>query len=204
VGWDARKEEPVRIPNRRSEPEPDVSVVRGSVDDYATRHPDPEDVALVVEVTHSSLAKDRALARIDAGEGIPAYSIVNVPGRRRSIRDPLAAVHDHARRPVRGHGTEYQKRSRQAVGGAPALRPPRTGITPLLVKGGVGGVDGEGPGTPAYKGIAPRRRSNGCAVAPGSPPLPPFARGGEAAGRSPSLRPGVSIRQSAQHQNWRS
>jgi len=41
-----------------------VSVVRGAVRDYTTRHPGPEDVALVVEVTRSSVAKDRALALI--------------------------------------------------------------------------------------------------------------------------------------------
>ena len=84
AGWCTRQEQPVRIPNRRSEPEPDVSVVRGVVKDYATRHPDPDDVALVVEVTRSSVAKDRALARVYGG-GIPAYWIVNVPRRRLEV-----------------------------------------------------------------------------------------------------------------------
>jgi Uma2 family endonuclease len=56
-GWYAAKEEPVRIPSRRSELEPDVSVVRGSIDDYTDHHPGPDDVALVVEVTRSSLPK---------------------------------------------------------------------------------------------------------------------------------------------------
>src|SRR3954453_23848846 len=37
-GWFSRQEQPVRIPNRRSDPEPDVSVVRGATKDYATRH----------------------------------------------------------------------------------------------------------------------------------------------------------------------
>jgi len=85
AGWDTRQEQPVRIPNRRSEPEPDVSVVRGAVKDYATRHPGPEDVALVVEITRSSVAKDRALARVYGGGGIPAYWIVNVPSRRLEV-----------------------------------------------------------------------------------------------------------------------
>ena len=78
-GWFTRQEEPVRIPNQRSKPEPDAYVVRGAIRDYETRHPDPEDVAMVVEVTRSSVAKDRALARVYGG-GIPAYWIVNVPG----------------------------------------------------------------------------------------------------------------------------
>jgi Uma2 family endonuclease len=84
-GWYVRQEQPVRIPNRKSEPEPDVSVVRGAIEDYATRHPNPEDVALVVEVTRSSVAKDRALARVYGGGGIPAYWIVNVPRRRLEV-----------------------------------------------------------------------------------------------------------------------
>ncbi len=58
-GWHTRQEQPVRIPSRRSEPEPDVSVVRGKRADYLDHHPGPADVALVVEVTRSSVAKDR-------------------------------------------------------------------------------------------------------------------------------------------------
>ncbi len=84
-GWYVRQEQPVRIPNRRSEPEPDLSVVHGVIEDYETRHPDPEDVALVVEVTRSSVAKDRALARVYGSGGIPVYWIVNVPGRRLEV-----------------------------------------------------------------------------------------------------------------------
>ncbi|MFO0893228.1 MAG: Uma2 family endonuclease [Isosphaeraceae bacterium] len=84
-GWITRQEQPVRIPNRKSEPEPDISVVRGSLRDYAKRHPDPGDVALVVEVTRSTVAKDRALARTYGGGGIPAYWIVNVEKQRLEV-----------------------------------------------------------------------------------------------------------------------
>ncbi len=92
AGWHTRGEQPVRIPNRRSEPEPDVSVVRGAIRDYTTRHPGPEDVALVVEVTRSSVAKDRrgeprlrGRARVYGRGGIPLYWIVNVPRRRLEV-----------------------------------------------------------------------------------------------------------------------
>ena len=85
VGWDTRQEQPVRIPNRRSEPEPDVAVVRGAFTDYIDHHPGPDNVALVVEVTRSSVAKDRALARVYGGGGIPAYWIVNVARRRLEV-----------------------------------------------------------------------------------------------------------------------
>src|SRR5262249_58498297 len=51
-GWLAIKEDPISIPGgpegTDSEPEPDVAVVRGSIDDYADHHPGPGDVALVV------------------------------------------------------------------------------------------------------------------------------------------------------------
>jgi Uma2 family endonuclease len=84
-GWYVRQEAPVRIPSRRSEPEPNLAVVRGGIDDYASRHPEPADVALVVEVTRSSAAKDRALARVYGPGGIPVYWIVNVPKRQLEV-----------------------------------------------------------------------------------------------------------------------
>jgi len=85
AGWHTRQEQPVRIPNRRSEPEPDVAVARGKRAVYLDHHPGPDDVALVVEVTRSSVAKDRALARVYGGGGIPVYWIVNVPRRRLEV-----------------------------------------------------------------------------------------------------------------------
>src|SRR5271165_4583880 len=80
-GWQVRIEKPVRIPQRDSEPEPDVSLARGGIDDDEDRHPGPEDVALVVEVAESTLADDRAMAVTYDGGGIPVYWIVNVAGR---------------------------------------------------------------------------------------------------------------------------
>jgi len=84
-GWHAVKEEAVRIPSRRSEPEPDVSIVRGSIDDYTDRHPGATDIALVVEVTRTTAAKDRRLARVYGAGGIPVCWIVNVPRRRLEV-----------------------------------------------------------------------------------------------------------------------
>ena len=57
-GWWCRKEAPVRIPHF-DEPEPDVSVARGSRDDYRDRIAEAEDVALVAEVSDTSLARDQ-------------------------------------------------------------------------------------------------------------------------------------------------
>ena len=84
-GWHARVEGPVRIPSRDSEPEPDLAVVRGEIDDYEDRHPDPADVALVVEIAKSSLAEDRKLAETYGGGGIPTYWIVNLVHRQLEV-----------------------------------------------------------------------------------------------------------------------
>jgi Uma2 family endonuclease len=49
---------PVRL-GPRSEPQPDLAVVRRRDDYYASAHPTPADVLLLVEVAESSLAYDR-------------------------------------------------------------------------------------------------------------------------------------------------
>jgi Uma2 family endonuclease len=85
VGWHVRIEKPVRIPARDSMPEPDVLVARGDVDDYAGRDPDPDDVALVVEVARSSVADDRKLAQTYGGGSIPVYWIVNLVDRQLEV-----------------------------------------------------------------------------------------------------------------------
>lgn len=80
AGWFLDTQAPITADN--SEPEPDIAVFRGSPVDYADRHPQPGDVALAVEVSSSSLVKDRKLKRaVYARNGIPAYWIVNLKDR---------------------------------------------------------------------------------------------------------------------------
>jgi Uma2 family endonuclease len=62
-----------------------VSVARGSARDYEKRHPGPADIALVVEITRTSAAKDRRLARVYGAAGIPVYWIINVPKRQLEV-----------------------------------------------------------------------------------------------------------------------
>lgn len=63
-----------------SEPEPDLSVVRGSPRDYFLHHPRPEDVTLVVEVSDTTLVQDRNIKRrLYAAAAIPVYWLVNLP-----------------------------------------------------------------------------------------------------------------------------
>jgi Uma2 family endonuclease len=71
AGWHLRKEDPVRIPDY-DEPEPDLAIVRGQGRTYAKRHPGPADIALLVEVAETTLAKDR-------GEKLAAYSRASIP-----------------------------------------------------------------------------------------------------------------------------
>jgi Uma2 family endonuclease len=73
-----------------SEPEPDVAVVPGSRDQYASQH--PKSAALIVEISDSSLAWDRGRkASLYARAGIADYWIVNLVDRRLEVRrSPVA------------------------------------------------------------------------------------------------------------------
>jgi Uma2 family endonuclease len=75
-GWTPRVQS--AITTATSEPEPDVAIVRGEPRDYLRRHPGGGDIALVVEVADSSLARDRAKVRIYAAADIRACWIVNL------------------------------------------------------------------------------------------------------------------------------
>jgi len=79
---------PIGIPALDSEPEPDLVWARR--DDYSAQHPRPEDLILVIEVSDSSLARDRGLkARLYAEAGIADYWVVNIPERCVEVRrDP--------------------------------------------------------------------------------------------------------------------
>jgi Uma2 family endonuclease len=76
-GWHVRSAKPVRLPPN-SKPEPDRSVVRGTIRDYSSRSPGPEDIGLILEVSVRSRADDRRQACVYAASGIPYYWIVNV------------------------------------------------------------------------------------------------------------------------------
>ena len=71
-GWWLRKEEPLTFGD--SEPEPDVSLVKGTRNTYGAGH--PKTAALVVEVAVTTLLEDRALASVYAEAGVEEYWIV--------------------------------------------------------------------------------------------------------------------------------
>ncbi len=79
---DVAKEEPVRIP-AYDEPEPDVAIIRGTDADYEHRIPTAADVALLVEVSDSTLVQDRGKRLSAYARGrIPVYWIVNLVNRQ--------------------------------------------------------------------------------------------------------------------------
>src|SRR5712671_3699715 len=71
-GYSAWKEEPLTLAD--SEPEPDISVTRGSEADFASAHPSTAE--LVIEVAIASPALDRETASLYAEANVKEYWIV--------------------------------------------------------------------------------------------------------------------------------
>jgi Uma2 family endonuclease len=99
-GWRVRVQSAITTPD--SEPEPDLAVVCGNIREHVQRHPQPHEIALVIEVAASSLALDRAKAVLYARAGIPVYWIVNlVEGCIETHEDPTGPdPTPHYRQPV--------------------------------------------------------------------------------------------------------
>ena len=66
-----RIQNPIRL-GRYTEPQPDLVVARRRMDYYAGRHPEADDVLLVIEVADSSLLYDRV-------EKAPRYATARIP-----------------------------------------------------------------------------------------------------------------------------
>ena len=78
-----RDAKPLTLPQSASEPEPDIAVVETLGEVYATRHPYPENVYLLIEYSYSSLAKDtEAKRKLYARSGIQDYWVVNLKDRQ--------------------------------------------------------------------------------------------------------------------------
>jgi len=68
--WVISAQDPLRLDDH-SEPEPDFMLLKPSPDDYTSRHPQPDEVFLLVEVADASLDYDRE-------EKLPAYGHTGV------------------------------------------------------------------------------------------------------------------------------
>ena len=78
-GWIVRCQLP--ITTDRSEPEPDLAILKGAHGDFRDKHPNGTDCRLVIEVADTSLDNDRAKAALYRDAGVQEYWIINVRGK---------------------------------------------------------------------------------------------------------------------------
>jgi Uma2 family endonuclease len=98
--WHVNSYGPVTM--KDSEPEPDVTVIKGDIWDYSQRHPRQSEVGMLVEVSETSLGIDRVIKkRMYAAAGIPVYWIIN-------LLEKQVEVYTHPNR--RTVASDYSKR----------------------------------------------------------------------------------------------
>jgi Uma2 family endonuclease len=104
-GWFVNSQEPITTAD--SEPEPDLSVVRGERRQYLARHPVPTELAVVVEVSAATLRRDRTTKlRIYARAGVSVYWIINlIDGRIEVYTDPTGPEEKPSYRQRRDYGS---------------------------------------------------------------------------------------------------
>jgi Uma2 family endonuclease len=112
-GWIVRPQQPISLSS--SEPAPDVAVVRGRDEDFAARHPRPEEIPLLVEVADTTLRRDRELKLpLYAAAAIYEYWILNLQERQLEVyRQPQS--------PSGGRAAHYHSREIVAASGSVAL-----------------------------------------------------------------------------------
>jgi Uma2 family endonuclease len=69
-----------------NEPQPDIIVLKPPLGQYRERHPKPQDVLLIIEVSNTTLHTDRnSKLKLYAQAGIPEYWILNLPKKQLEI-----------------------------------------------------------------------------------------------------------------------
>jgi len=97
--WYVEDQEPITLAD--SEPEPDVAVIKGERRHYHDHHPAADDVGLLIEVSDTTLQRDRTIKKqIYARANIVVYWIINVPEQQIEVyTTPLsnaeAATYQH-------------------------------------------------------------------------------------------------------------
>jgi Uma2 family endonuclease len=78
-----------------NEPEPDIVLLRPRADFYASAHPGPADILLIVEVAESSIDYDRNIkTQVYAKAGVPEYWLVDLNENVVHVySDPLNGVY---------------------------------------------------------------------------------------------------------------
>ena len=78
---DVKESHPITLDN--SEPEPDIAIVRLPESIYRTHHPYPQDIYLLVEISHKTLKKDLEQKIITyARNGIPEYWVIDLVNKK--------------------------------------------------------------------------------------------------------------------------
>jgi hypothetical protein len=78
-----------------SEPYPDIAILKPCEDFYASSHPGPEDVMLIIEVADKTIDFDREVKRrLYAEGGVPEFWVLDIFSRGLQVyRHPLADGH---------------------------------------------------------------------------------------------------------------
>ncbi|MGF1522490.1 MAG: Uma2 family endonuclease [Leptolyngbyaceae cyanobacterium] len=86
-----RLQDPIQL-DTYSEPEPDIVVVHPSENFYADRHPIPDDVYLIIEISDTTVERDiGSKADLYATAGIPDYWVINIAKQQLHVfREPSA------------------------------------------------------------------------------------------------------------------
>jgi Uma2 family endonuclease len=109
TGWDIRIQSAITLDD--SEPEPDLTVVRGDETRYMARHPVPDDIGLIIEVADSSLSHDRSdKLRLFALARIAVYWIINLVDRQIEVH-----TNPSGPSPTPGYATRQIVKSSEAV-----------------------------------------------------------------------------------------
>jgi Uma2 family endonuclease len=107
TGHFVSRRSPLTIRNRNSEPEPDVSVLRGAIRDYTDRERTAADAALLIEVSDASYDYDRYAKWVTyAASRVPVYWILDLNRRQLEVHtEPTDEGEDavYARTQVFGH-----------------------------------------------------------------------------------------------------
>lgn len=103
---------PISLYHSATEPEPDLTVVKPPLEQYDARHPYPEDILFVVEVSLSSLEDDQTTKLVRyAAAGIEEYWIVNLREQQLEIyQNPVTLASGNS-----GYGTKTIYTATQSV-----------------------------------------------------------------------------------------
>lgn len=93
-----------------SEPQPDIALLKPRTDFYATAHPQPQDILLLVEVADTTINYDRSVKMpLYAASNISEAWIVDINGQTiETYRQPASNGYQHIQTLQRGQGLFVQ------------------------------------------------------------------------------------------------